>query len=89
MPFKWYPKEELLTQIAAWRMIDLSESNGERIDLVIGTIETNYPKQPKAGTAFPLKATFKPHSFALPGASGGQGSGGEEHGDAKEGIHWR
>jgi glycosyltransferase involved in cell wall biosynthesis len=37
VPFKWYPKEELLTQIAAWRMIDLSESNGERIDLAIAT----------------------------------------------------
>jgi len=37
VPFKWYPKEELLTQAAAWRMIDLSESNGERIDLVIAT----------------------------------------------------
>jgi glycosyltransferase involved in cell wall biosynthesis len=37
VPFKWYPKEELLTQVAAWRMIDLSESNHERIDLAIGT----------------------------------------------------
>ena len=37
VPFKWYPKDELLTQIAAWRMVDLSESNGERIDLAIGT----------------------------------------------------
>jgi glycosyltransferase involved in cell wall biosynthesis len=37
VPFKWYPKEELLTQAAAWRMIDLSESNGERIDLVVAT----------------------------------------------------
>ena len=25
VPFKWYPKEELLAQAAAWRMIDLSE----------------------------------------------------------------
>ena len=37
VPFKWYPKEELLTQAAAWRMVDLSESNGERIDLVVAT----------------------------------------------------
>jgi glycosyltransferase involved in cell wall biosynthesis len=37
VPFKWYPKEELLTQIAAWRMLDISESNGQRIDLAIGT----------------------------------------------------
>jgi glycosyltransferase involved in cell wall biosynthesis len=37
VPFKWYPKEELLPHAAAWRMIDLSESNGERIDTVIAT----------------------------------------------------
>ena len=37
VPFKWYPKEELLTNAAAWRMIDLSEANGERIDLVVAT----------------------------------------------------
>jgi glycosyltransferase involved in cell wall biosynthesis len=37
VPFKWYPKEELPAQAAAWRMIDLSESNGEPIDRVIAT----------------------------------------------------
>jgi glycosyltransferase involved in cell wall biosynthesis len=37
VPFKWYPKDELLTQIAAWRMLDISESNGQPIDLAIGT----------------------------------------------------
>ena len=25
VPFKWYPKDELLAQAAAWRLIDLSE----------------------------------------------------------------
>src|SRR5262249_56620905 len=28
IPFKWYPKEELLSQAAAWRLVDLSEANG-------------------------------------------------------------
>jgi glycosyltransferase involved in cell wall biosynthesis len=37
IPYKWYPKEALLSQAAAWRLIDLSESNGESIDLVIAT----------------------------------------------------
>jgi len=37
LPFKEYPKEEILTHAAAWRLIDLSESNGDPIDLVIGT----------------------------------------------------
>lgn len=37
VPFKWYPKGELLAQAAAWRMIDLSESNGQPIDMVVAT----------------------------------------------------
>ena len=37
LPFKWYPKDEILPHAAAWRMLDLSESNGRRIDLVIST----------------------------------------------------
>src|SRR5262252_7558682 len=37
LPFKWYPKPEILAHAAAWRMLDLSESNGRPIDLVIGT----------------------------------------------------
>ena len=37
LPFKWYPNETLLDSCLAWRMIDLSESNGQKIDLVIGT----------------------------------------------------
>jgi len=37
IPFKWYPKEEILPHAAAWRMIDLSESNGRPIDLVIAS----------------------------------------------------
>jgi glycosyltransferase involved in cell wall biosynthesis len=37
LPFKWYPKDEILAHAAAWRLLDLSESNGRRIDLVIGT----------------------------------------------------
>ena len=37
LPFKEYPKEEILAHAAAWRLIDLSESNGDPIDLVIST----------------------------------------------------
>ncbi|HEY0077725.1 MAG TPA: glycosyltransferase family 4 protein [Pyrinomonadaceae bacterium] len=35
LPFKWYPPEEILRGALAWRMLDLSESNGKPIDLVI------------------------------------------------------
>jgi glycosyltransferase involved in cell wall biosynthesis len=42
VPFKWYPKEEILAHAAAWRLLDLSESNGEPIDLAIGTKFPSY-----------------------------------------------
>ena len=37
VPFKWYPREEILSHAAAWRLLDLSESNGRPIDLVIAS----------------------------------------------------
>ena len=42
VPFKWYPKDEILAHAAAWRLLDLSESNGRSIDLVIGTKFPSY-----------------------------------------------
>ena len=37
LPFKWYPKQEILPHAAAWGLLDLTESNGRPIDLVIAT----------------------------------------------------
>jgi glycosyltransferase involved in cell wall biosynthesis len=42
VPFKWYPKDEILSHAAAWRLLDLSESNGTPIDLVIATKFPSY-----------------------------------------------
>ena len=42
IPFKSYPKGELLAQAALWRLVDLSESNYESIDAVITTKFPNY-----------------------------------------------
>src|SRR6476661_6414083 len=42
VPFKWYPKEEILPHAAAWRLLDLSASNGRPVDLVIGTKFPSY-----------------------------------------------
>ena len=36
IPFKWYPGETLLNCMMMGRMMDLTEVNGEKIDLVIG-----------------------------------------------------
>jgi glycosyltransferase involved in cell wall biosynthesis len=37
VPFKWYPVSGLLRQAVAWRLLDVSESNGTPVDLVIPT----------------------------------------------------
>ena len=42
IPFKSYPKGELLAQAAMWRLVDLSESNYESVDAVITTKFPNY-----------------------------------------------
>jgi glycosyltransferase involved in cell wall biosynthesis len=57
IPFKWYPKDELLTHAAAWRLVDLSESNGERIDAVIAT------KFPTYFVRHPNKITWLFHQY--------------------------
>ena len=36
IPFKWYPPEQILDHLLACRLLDLTESNGKRIDRVIG-----------------------------------------------------
>lgn len=36
IPFKWYPAETLLESMVTGRLIDLTEVNGERIDILIG-----------------------------------------------------
>ena len=37
IPFKWYPPETLVNCMLMGRMMDLSEVNGEKIDMVIAT----------------------------------------------------
>jgi glycosyltransferase involved in cell wall biosynthesis len=57
VPFKWYPKEEILPHAAAWRMLDLSESNGMPVDLVIGT------KFPSYFARHPRKVAWLIHQY--------------------------
>jgi glycosyltransferase involved in cell wall biosynthesis len=57
IPFKWYPKEEILAHAAAWRLVDLCESNGRRIDRVIAT------KFPTYFVRHPAKVTWLIHQY--------------------------
>ncbi len=48
VPFKWYPKEEILPHAAAWRLLDLSECNGRPVDLVIASkFPTYFARHPR------------------------------------------
>ncbi len=42
VPFKWYPGARVLTQAFLWRMLDLDEADGQRIDLVVATKFPSY-----------------------------------------------
>jgi glycosyltransferase involved in cell wall biosynthesis len=57
VPFKWYPKEEILPHAAAWRLLDLSESNGRTVDLVIAS------KFPTYFVRHPRKVTWLIHQY--------------------------
>jgi glycosyltransferase involved in cell wall biosynthesis len=48
LPFRSQPRSELLAQAAAWRMLDLSSSNGQPIDLLIATrFPTYFARHPR------------------------------------------
>src|SRR5437667_3163420 len=57
IPFKPYPKSELLAQAALWRLVDLSEANYEPVDLVIAT------KFPTYFVRHPNKVTWLFHQY--------------------------
>jgi len=57
VPFKWYPKQELMAHAAAWRLLDLSESCGRPIDLVIPT------KFPAYCVRHPRKVAWLMHQY--------------------------
>jgi glycosyltransferase involved in cell wall biosynthesis len=57
IPFKWYPGPRVLSQAFLWRLVDLEESDGERIDLVIGM------KFPSYCVRHPRKIAWLLHQF--------------------------
>lgn len=57
LPFKWYPKEEILKTALCWRMFDLTEANGIPVDLVICT------KFPTWAVRHPRKIAWVIHQY--------------------------
>jgi glycosyltransferase involved in cell wall biosynthesis len=57
VPFKWYPGARVLTQAFLWRLLDLEESDGKRIDTVVAT------KFPSYLVRHPDKRVWLVHQF--------------------------
>ena len=57
IPFAWQSREQILTSALAWRILDLTESDGRPIDLVIGT------KYPSYVVRHPNKVVWLVHQF--------------------------
>ncbi len=57
VPFKWYPGTRVLTQAFLWRLLDLEEANGRKIDLVLAT------KFPSYVVRHPNKVVWLVHQF--------------------------
>ena len=57
VPFKWYPGTRVLSQAFLWRLLDLEESDGRPIDLVVAT------KFPSYCVRHPNKRVWVLHQF--------------------------
>jgi glycosyltransferase involved in cell wall biosynthesis len=57
VPFKWYPGARVLTQAFLWRLLDLTEADGKRIDMVVAT------KFPSYLVRHPDKRVWLVHQF--------------------------
>jgi glycosyltransferase involved in cell wall biosynthesis len=57
VPFKWYPGARVLTQAFLWRLLDLEEADGKRIDTVVAT------KFPSYLVRHPDKRVWLVHQF--------------------------
>jgi glycosyltransferase involved in cell wall biosynthesis len=57
IPYKWYPRVQLLQSLEIWRLLDLSESNDKPIDMIITT------KFPSYFAEHPHKVLWLIHQF--------------------------
>ena len=57
VPFKWYPRTRVLTNALAWRLLDLDEVEGRKVDLLIAT------KFPSYVVKHPNKRVWLVHQF--------------------------
>jgi len=68
VPFKWYPGTRLLTQAFLWRLLDLDEADGRRIDVVVATKFPSYlvrHSDKRVWLVHPFRQAYEPHGTRL------------------------
>jgi glycosyltransferase involved in cell wall biosynthesis len=85
VPFKWYPGARVLSQALLWRLLDLEETDGRPVDLVIAT------KFPSYVVRHPNKVVWLVHQFRqayeLDGTELGQFSDSPEDRATRRAVH--
>jgi glycosyltransferase involved in cell wall biosynthesis len=57
LPYKWYPRPQIVASALAWRLVDITEADGQRVDVAICT------KWPSYVVRHPCKITWLVHQF--------------------------
>jgi glycosyltransferase involved in cell wall biosynthesis len=57
LPYKWYPHAQIISSALAWRLVDITESNGRPVDVAICT------KWPSYVVKHPRKVTWLVHQL--------------------------
>ncbi|HST06498.1 MAG TPA: glycosyltransferase family 4 protein [Chloroflexia bacterium] len=57
LPYKWYPHSQIVSSALAWRLLDITEADGQEIDLAICT------KWPSYVVRHPRKVVWLVHQF--------------------------
>ena len=57
LPYKWYPRTQIVSSALAWRLVDITEADGQSVDVVICT------KWPSYVVKHPNKVTWLVHQF--------------------------
>lgn len=85
VPFKWYPVTEIVRQALAWRLLDVTESNGTPVDLVIPTKFPTFLVRHRRKVAW----LFHQHreAYDLYGTEYCSFDGSPEHDQVREAIH--
>ena len=81
LPFKWYPRGEILASALAWRLLDVTEADGKKVDLVIPM------KFPSYLVRHPNKVVWLIHQFRQ--AYDRFGTAGSDFTASPEDTRWR